>query len=97
MDKFDHDTKALERAENVIRTVLTAKTDIETILPLLGYSNAEDALNDADRFGAEARHVSSLSRRTAVNDAKKVVAGLPAPALAAFDRKVKRAASNDGE
>ena len=75
MDKFDHDTKALERAENVIRTVLTAKTDIETILPLLGYSNAEDALNDA----------------------KKVVAGLPAPALAAFDRKVKRAASNDGE
>ena len=96
MDKFDYDTKALERAENIIRAVLTASTDISTILPLLGYSNAEEALSAAERFGREKLQVGSVSRRSAVNDAKSVVAGLPAPALARFDRMVKRA-SSDGE
>ena len=98
MDKFDFDTKALLRAENVIRTVLAneANTDISTILPLLGFDSADAALTAADRFGDEASRISSTSRRQAVNDAKKVVEGLPAPALAAFDRKIKRA-STDGE
>lgn len=92
MDKFDLDTKALQRAENVIRTVLTneAGTDISTILPLLGFSNALEALEAADRFGDEAARITSVARRAAVEDAKRVVAGLPAPALAAFDRKNKR-------
>jgi hypothetical protein len=92
MDKFDLDTKALKRAENVIRTVLANEsgTDISTLLPLIGFANAEDALNAADKFGAEASKVSSAARTEAVVEAKKVGGNLSPSALAAFDRKIKR-------
>jgi hypothetical protein len=95
MDKFDLDTKALQRAENVIRTVLAngAGTDVSSILPLLGYSNAEDALTAADLFAAEAARISSKARTDAVVKAKAAVKDLPPTALVAFDRKVKRSAS----
>lgn len=89
MDQFDFNTKALERAEKVIRTVLANETgtDISTILPLLGFSSPEDALNAADRFGDEARRASTPNRTSAVKDAKAVVAGLSPAVLTAIDRK----------
>lgn len=98
MDKIDYETKTLQRAENLIRTVLVndVKTDVSGLLPLLGFSDAEEALTAADRFGVEARLTFSPKRAAAVIDAKAVVSSLPPTVLAAFDRKVKRA-SDSGE
>jgi len=91
MDKFDFDTKTLRRAENVIRTILAneAGTDIDTLLPLVGFDNAVDAFDAAEEFGREANHVSSTTRRAAVQRAKKVIENIPPKALAAFERRIR--------
>lgn len=90
MDRYDLDTKVLRRAEGVIRTVLANKagTDVKTVLPLLGFSNAADALAAADTFGAEAQRVTSPARRAAIKAARNALANIPAPALAAFEREM---------